>query len=245
MMAAKLNITGQRYGKLLVLHPKPSIGRQTRWECMCDCGALVETDTRSLRFSGKTSCGCDTFEKRSVKLRTHGLSKTGTYKSWMMMKSRCLNPNYDFYCYYGGRGIGICKEWVESFETFLDDMGERPAGMTLDRIDSDGDYRKGNCKWSTREEQVDNRRNGVLYTHAGVTLSPKEWGVILGVKRSQLYLAAYHGATLEGFIMKRGLSHKLDEYKEHWNGINTITQRVFIATAKTTPAAARLVGLQV
>ncbi len=212
-MANKIDIQGERYGKLVVSSAYPSVRRQTRWICKCDCGNMIETDTRSLRFSGKTSCGCDTFEKRSVKLRTHGLSKTGTYKSWSMMKSRCLNPNYDFYCYYGGRGIGVCQEWIDSFEAFLKDMGERPDGMTIDRIDSDGDYCKENCKWSTREEQVDNRRNGVLYTHEGITLSPKEWGVVLGVKRSQLYLAAYHGATLEGFIMKRGLAHKVAEYQ--------------------------------
>lgn len=211
-MAAKLNLIGQRFGRLVVTNEEEPVGRQTMWECACDCGNIIITATRMLRLSGKTSCGCDTFEKVSSKLSTHGLSRSTTYQSWKMMKSRCLNPNYNFYSYYGGRGISICQEWVDSFEAFLKDMGERPDGLTLDRINYDGDYEPSNCRWASREDQVDNRRNGILYSFKGITLSPKEWARVLGVKRSQLYLATYHGATIEGFIMKRGLLHKVTEY---------------------------------
>jgi len=87
------------------------------------------------------------------------LSKTRLYNSWQNMKSRCNNPNNPKYSYYGGRGISVCKEWMKSFKAFKEDMGERPEGMTLDRIDNDKNYEPSNCKWSTWSEQMKNRRD--------------------------------------------------------------------------------------
>lgn len=90
---------------------------------------------------------------------THGLSNTGTHRSWSMMKTRCYNPNSGSYRHYGGRGIKVCKRWLDNFENFLQDMGERPPGTTLDRYpDGDGDYTPGNCRWATAEQQMKNRR---------------------------------------------------------------------------------------
>ena len=212
-MAAKINLVGEKFGHLVVLSQEASVKRNTYWKCQCDCGTTIVCKTKSLRLEGKTSCGCDTFDRRSVKLRTHGLSKTPVYKSWRMMKSRCLNPNYTHYEYYGGRGVSIYPEWVSSFEKFLEDMGPRPDGYTLDRKDTNGDYTPENCRWSTREEQVDNRRNTVFLEYAGVTLSVKEWAKVLHVKRSQIYLALYNGATLAGYIEKRKLGHRVTEYQ--------------------------------
>jgi hypothetical protein len=211
-MANKMNLLGERFGYLTVTGKAPSISRNTYWICKCDCGNEITCKTKSLRLEGKTSCGCDTFDKRSEKLKTHGLSKTSVYKSWSMMKSRCNNPEYSHYSYYGGRGITVCKEWEESFEVFLEDMGPKPEGFTLDRIDNEKGYYKENCKWSTREEQVDNRRNKVNLTLNSLTFSVKEWAEILGVKRSQIYLALYNGATLEGYINKRNLIPRLLEH---------------------------------
>jgi hypothetical protein len=131
----------------------------------------------------------------------------------MMMKSRCANSNYSHYKYYGGRGIKVCQEWVDSFETFMADMGVRPDGGTLDRIDSDGDYTKENCRWATREQQVDNRRNAVYATLGAVTLKLKEWAALLRVRRSQIYLAMYHGETLAEFVKKRKLEARVIEYQ--------------------------------
>lgn len=212
-MPSKIDMTGIRFGHLVVVAPAESRGRQTRWVCQCDCGSVITTPTRMFRFSGKTSCGCDTFSKRSDKMKTHGLTKSRTYKSWMMMKSRCANSNYSHYKYYGGRGIKVCQEWVDSFETFMADMGVRPDGGTLDRIDSDGDYTKENCRWATREQQVDNRRNAVYATLGAVTLKLKEWAALLRVRRSQIYLAMYHGETLAEFVKKRKLEARVIEYQ--------------------------------
>lgn len=127
--------------------------------CVCDCGIVKEVDTSTLTRGKSKSCGC----LHKEKVTTHGYNGTRTYKSYHAMKERCLNTNHQAYEFYGGRGITICNRWLLSFENFIEDMGERPEGRTLDRINNNEGYSKMNCRWATKSEQNKNKRYGRAY----------------------------------------------------------------------------------
>lgn len=116
----------------------------------------------------------------------HKMSYTATYRTWISMKSRCLNSKKDNYARYGGVGIGVCDRWRNSFECFLQDMGERPHNQTIDRIDPSGDYTKENCRWATIELQNENKKNRVSATHNGETKLLTEWCRILNLSHATL-----------------------------------------------------------
>ena len=123
-------------------------------------------------------------------------SSSPTYKSWHMMLQRCTNPNYPQYADYGGRGITVCKRW-RVFKNFLDDMGVRPEGLTLDRKNNSKGYSPANCKWATRAEQQRNRRSSNVWTHKGERKTVAEWAEQLGMKRHSLYMrVAVYGWTV-------------------------------------------------
>lgn len=206
-MGKFIDLTGVRVGLLTVIERVPSVNKHTLWKCLCDCGKFHNVETRHIRGSKIKSCGCSSNKFRSINnpSATHRMSSTGTYKSWIMMKSRCDNPNYDLYGYYGGRGISYCPSW-SNFENFLVDMGERPANLTLDRIDSNGNYTKSNCRWATRETQVDNRSNARFFEFKGISLSLKDWGKLVNESRERLYQFHYKNPelTLEDIFLKIG-----------------------------------------
>lgn len=112
---------------------------------------------------------------------THGMSKTPTYIAWIEARKRCFKPQNERFHYYGGRGITMCPRWAESFENFLADMGLRPDGLSLDRIDNDGNYEPGNCRWATQLEQVSNRRNCIYVALAGERVTCAEAARRLGL----------------------------------------------------------------
>jgi hypothetical protein len=146
------DICGQRFRRLVVLCvPVTRYCRAPRCLCACDCGGFVLAYIRNL-MNGQQSCiNCRT--------RTHSLSKTKTYRTWIRIKSRCLNERERRYSEYGGRGIRVCERWLESFENFLADMGHPPSpSHSIDRIDNDGNYEPSNCRWATMSQQNKNRR---------------------------------------------------------------------------------------
>lgn len=185
----KIDITGMRFGKLVAIKPNgfdqsPS-RKHIRWDCECDCGAKHNLRLNALRSGGAVSCGCN--RRTATHKRTHNMTKTPEYQTWARIKSRCFNKNNQDYSEYGGRGIQMAKEWVDSFETFYADMGPRPLGMSsIDRIDPNGDYCKQNCRWADDAMQSRNKRNNVLLTLDGMTMCQSDWATLLGIGVSAL-----------------------------------------------------------
>jgi hypothetical protein len=185
----KLDITGMRYGKLLAIkqngYDQSPSRKHVKWDCICDCGKSVNVRLNSLRSGNIKSCGC-LFKLGNNK--THGMSKTTEYLTWLNIKSRCNNPKNKDYHIYGERGIKLCKEWQNSFETFLKDMGKKPSiEHSIDRIDNNGNYEKNNCRWANNYTQSRNKRNNVFYTYNGKKMCITDWASYLGISLSTLY----------------------------------------------------------
>lgn len=153
------DLSGRQFGMLTVLN---FAGRQKKvslWNCRCECGTESVVQASNLKTGHTTSCGCSIVHDGN---RTHGMSTSGTYRSWVAMKRRCDNANYHEWHLYGGRGIRVCDRWKDSFEAFVEDMGIRPDGCTLDRKNVELGYSKDNCRWATHAEQAKNKRNSAF-----------------------------------------------------------------------------------
>lgn len=160
-MGVPHDISGQRFGRLVATACDRRDWQHSYWRCQCDCGASHITTLNSLRRGLVVSCGCYRREFSKTKATKHAATETAEYRIWAAMKRRCANPNVRAWKDYGGRGIKVCERW-QQFENFLADMGPRPLGLTLDRIDHDGHYEPGNCRWATYVEQANNTRGNRL-----------------------------------------------------------------------------------
>lgn len=194
------DLRGARFGKLVVIQKQPTAGRP-KWLCRCDCGATKEALAKTLLNGGTQSCGCLRIafnQKRS----THGQAQSSEYRTWAAMITRTTNEKHRSYHNYGGRGIKVCERWLHSFQNFLDDMGSRPTPEhSIDRIDVNGNYEPGNCRWITMAEQAANRRDARHITHAGRTMNSAAWSKISGVHKQAIYCRFFEqGWTAEKAI---------------------------------------------
>lgn len=192
------DLAGLRFGRLTVIRKSEFVKNTNRlWECLCDCGNVVYVRADGLRRGTTRSCGClarelssEAAKKSGAARRRHGQcvkneegKRQRIYSIWNRMKDRCNNPKSDRYSFYGGRGIKVCDEWNNDFAVFFEwaiASGYRDD-LTIDRIETDGNYEPGNCRWVTVKEQANNRRSNHRLTHNGETHTIAEWAEITGL----------------------------------------------------------------
>ena len=191
------DLTGQRFGRWTVIGlAEYRVKSYAYWHCVCDCGTLRAVRGKSLTGDETRSCGCYRIERiREVKI-IHGKRRTATYNCWAKMLGRCLNQDNTGYYRYGGRGIIVCERW-KTFINFYADMGDKPHGMTINRLNNEGNYEKNNCAWATPAEQANNRRTNHLLTSDGKTQTMAMWEKENGWRRHTLSKRILQGWTVE------------------------------------------------
>lgn len=202
---------GKKNNRLTVIgYERPVGSGRVKLKCQCDCGNIVYVLPYQFENGAVKSCGCLRGEKR----RTHGLSGTPIYFEWFQMVNRCHNPKAPNYDRYGGRGIYVCEEWRQSPEAFVawvESIGGRPDGMTLDRIDNDGPYSPDNCRWASSAVQSRNKRSARMVTYKGKTQCLADWSKELGVARHILAERLNRGWSVDRAFTEPIQHHKKSE----------------------------------
>lgn len=184
MPALAIDVTGRKFSKLTAIRVIGKKKKANLWLCFCECGNETTAIVSQLTRGDKTSCGCKRKESRQPRpdmvqrnkdKAIHSMSGGYTYSSWKSMKARCYDVNDKDYPRWGGRGITVCEAWKTSFVEFFKDMGERPKGHTIDRIDNNGNYEPGNCRWAVQKTQSNNTRKNYYVEYQGRTQTAKQW----------------------------------------------------------------------
>ena len=191
-MSKNKDLAGERMGRLVVIkltrrEKRDATHYRSYWECKCDCGTVKEISQDSLSGGHSNSCGCLKRELCSERMITHGKTGSPEFKIWSGIKKRCFQKSSSGFHKYGARGITMCDRWRDSFENFLADMGEKKNGMTIERIDNNGNYEPSNCRWATALEQGQNKRNTIRIDHDGKSYSLRFFAGIFGVDYKRLH----------------------------------------------------------
>jgi len=186
MSTTFIDLTGRTFGNLTAVGYEKTRNEKGRnrgkWTCGCTCGGFRKVSSQRLRSGHTTHCGCKyprTIAKVSVS------RNSAEYRTWVQIRQRCYNKKHKNYLQYGGRGIIVCARWHE-FKNFYEDMGPRPAGLTIDRIESNGNYEPGNCRWADMTTQNNNSSNCRWITFNGETLTLTGWANRLGIGLASL-----------------------------------------------------------
>lgn len=203
IMENRLDLVGKKFGRLTVIKfdSKDKRGK-LKWLCRCDCGKEKVVLGSRLKDGNTKSCGCLRIEKVKQRFTTHGYTKgkpTKTYDTWQHIIQRCTNPNDQQHKNYGGRGITVCEQWSgeNGFIHFLEDMGEKPKGLSIDRIENDLGYFKENCRWATQKEQSRNQSSNHLITFNGKTQCITDWAEETGINKRTFYTRVRLGWSIE------------------------------------------------
>lgn len=217
-MPAFIDITGAVFNRWTVLG---YAGKGTGlWNVRCECGTIAAVNASNLKRGATKSCGCLRRETSQVTATKHGALAGGcsskTYSIWKAMKKRCSNTNTADYHRYGGRGIKVCDRWLSAFENFLADMGECPKDFTIDRINNDGDYEPGNCRWASRKEQSMNKPDLVWLDYKGSKITLSDFARSIGKSHSTVWRNVFlHKLTPEQIATRpngRGKGTKVRKY---------------------------------
>lgn len=190
-MGKFIDLTGQKFGRLIVVRRAENKHGRVAWLCKCDCGKEIITTSYLLKSGQSKSCGCYNIDKIIERNTTHGDSKTRLYKEWGAMKERCYRPKHEYYADYGGRGVSVCSEWLDeksgykTFKAWAIANGYKDD-LTLERKDVNGNYEPSNCKWATRIEQANNKRNSQRYKIDGEYLTIAQIARRYGIKYAKL-----------------------------------------------------------
>lgn len=198
-MGNLIDLTGKKFEKLTVIkraddHIQKNGRRRLRWECKCECGNIVIVSGDDIKKGHTKSCGC--------LLKTHGLTKTRLFSIMNHIKSRCYNKNHHAYNHYGGRGIKVCDEWLNDFKSFYEwSMANGYSdNLSIDRIDVNGNYEPGNCRWTNNKTQQNNTRFNKKLTYQGQTKNISQWAELLNIPYSTLYSRLTSGWEMEKII---------------------------------------------
>lgn len=211
-MPPAIDLVGKDFGRWTVLEVRRTQNGLRAWLCRCACGTERVVLTASLVNGSSISCGCTRRDGVVVHGHARRGAQTATYETWLNMIRRCEDPSNLYYADYGGRGIAVCSRWRESFEAFLADVGERPAGMSIDRIDVDGDYEPDNVRWATTVEQNQNRTSTRLVALSAILI--RQFYLRGHSQRALARAFDVHCGTVSYVVRNKAWSNALDSIEK-------------------------------